>query len=172
MPTELTCSLLQTPSFLQDTIVYLAPFSDEYVYIVHHVGTALFLLASLHSQVGGSACLFGLLIGEVTNPFFHVYNCLDGLREWHPSADSLFRYWAPVFTAFFLIVRTVLAPPTSFWWCSKVAAMDAPLLHRSIWIFASVGIMSVSQLFSYSFAKDTYKLLSSPSTANLAKKTA
>jgi hypothetical protein len=41
--------------------------------------------------------------------------------------------------------------------------MDVPLLHRSIWIIASIGITAVSQPFTYGFVKDTYELLTSPS---------
>jgi hypothetical protein len=40
--------------------------------------------------------------------------------------------------------------------------MDVPLLHRTIWILASIGICAVSQPFTYGFVKDTYQLLTSP----------
>ena len=133
------------------------------VFVVHHVGTALFLIASLHLQRASTACLFGLFIGELTNPLFHIWNILDGLRPWHPFADQMFRWWAPLFTIVFLAVRTVAGPISSWWWCNKVAVMDAPVLHKAIWIAASVGIMLVSQFFSVDFVKHTYNLLKSPS---------
>lgn len=37
-----------------------------------------------------------------------------------------------------------------------------PILHRSVWIIASIGITAVSQPFTYGFVKDTYELLTSP----------
>lgn len=148
--------------FIADFIVYLAPFEPDPVFIVHHVASAAFLLASLHLNRGGSACVIGLLLGEVTSPFYHVYNCLNGLRTWHPTAENIFRWWAPLFTAFFALVRTGCGPVASYWWCNKVAVMDVPLLHRTIWIIASIGICAVSQPFTYGFVKDTYQLLMSP----------
>ena len=49
---------------LQDTLVYLIPFTPtEVVYIAHHAITVLFLAASLHLQKGAHAVLFGLWIG-------------------------------------------------------------------------------------------------------------
>jgi hypothetical protein len=71
-------------------------------------------------------------------------------------------WWAPLFTAFFALVRSVCGPVASYWWCGKVAAMDVPILHRTIWIIASIGICAVSQPFTYGFVKDTYQLLTSP----------
>lgn len=142
--------------------MYLAPFDHDLAFLAHHAITIAFLLASLHLNLGGSACVIGLLLGEITSPFYHVYNCLNGLRTWHPTAENMFRWWAPLFTAVFALVRTGCGPIASFWWCNKVLVMDVPLLHKSIWIICSIGICAVSQLFTYGFVKDTYQLLTSP----------
>ena len=68
-----------------------------------------------------------------------------------------------MFTIIFTAVRTIAAFPCMFWWCGKVAVMDAPLLHRCIWVAASVGVTLVSQPFTIGFVKDTHVLLTTPS---------
>ena len=145
---------------MQDTFVYLIPFSPrQVVFILHHVVTALFILASLHTQSGGAAVLLGLFLGEVTNPLYHLYNVLGTLRHTHPPAAIAHRLITPLFTTFFVIVRSILGPPILIWWCSKVLVLDVPLTHRCIWMVASVGITLVSQKFSYRFIKETYDVL-------------
>lgn len=140
--------------------MYLIPFSPkEVLFILHHVVTALFILASLHTQSGGAAVLLGLFLGEVTNPLYHLYNVLGTLRPTYPPAAVAHRLVTPLFTTFFVIVRSILGPPILIWWCSKVIVLDVPLMHRCIWMVASVGITLISQKFSYRFIKETYSVL-------------
>jgi hypothetical protein len=105
----------------------------------------------------------------VTNPAFHAYNILNGLRAHRPWAHRGFLRVAPAFTAFFVAVRSLAGPAVSVWWCTKVACMDVPLAHRACWIFVSVAITAVSQPFALGFVRDTRALLAAEAAARAAE---
>lgn len=140
--------------FIADTFAYLLPYDRDIPFLAHHAISAAFLGAALGLRQAGAATLFGMWIGEVTNPFFHFYNGLDLLRRTNARAAALFPLWGVPFCIVFISVRTLAGPLISYWWCPKVWALPAPAWARVLWVLTSVGITLVSQTFSLQFVRD------------------
>lgn len=93
--------------------------------------------------------------GEFTNPLFHIFLTLQLFAPSSKAAAVAYRYWALAFTAIFLLVRSVLAPPAAIWFTWRAMAASAPLPHRLIQAVTALGIMVVSQLFAADFVRTT-----------------
>jgi hypothetical protein len=103
-------SLSSHPSFL----------TADYVFMVHHSISAVYLVGCLLTRHGAIGCILMFFLGEVTSPVFNVFNISKELRHQSKAAYQVFRLTSPLFTVAFVGVRSVVAPPVVGWFVYSV----------------------------------------------------
>lgn len=101
---------------LADFFFYLVPFApDDYVFMVHHSISAVYLVGCLLTGHGAISCILMFFLGEVTSPVFNTFSISKELRHHSKVAFKIFTYTSPLFTVLFVGVRSVIAPPIVSW---------------------------------------------------------
>ncbi|KAL4450547.1 hypothetical protein ABPG77_000903 [Micractinium sp. CCAP 211/92] len=99
-----------------DFFFYLLPFDPtDYVFMVHHTLSAIYLVGCLLTGHGAISCILMFFMGEVTSPVFNTFSISKELRHHSKVAFKIFTYTSPLFTVLFVGVRSVIAPPIISW---------------------------------------------------------
>eukprot|EP00887_Chlorella_sp_A99_P004091 scaffold23.g4091.t1 len=99
-----------------DMLFYLLPFTPgDYLYIVHHFITGIYIVGTLLTGRGGISFILMAFVGEVTSPILNTFSISRELRHRSKAAARVFRFASPAFTITYVLVRSVLAPPLVVW---------------------------------------------------------
>ena len=104
---------------LVDT-AYAAAFTDDYIIMAHHAVAATYVTIVLALGVGGISAVLTFFLGELTTPLLNVFSVTKELKGERAWAAKVFEAVSPVFTAFFLLVRSIVGPPIMAWFVRQM----------------------------------------------------
>mmetsp|Transcript_46481 Transcript_46481/g.149120 ORF Transcript_46481/g.149120 Transcript_46481/m.149120 type:complete len:234 (-) Transcript_46481:73-774(-) len=100
---------ISTGYMLSDSF-YMIFFDPDLLFILHHIITIVYMTWCISIGQGALSCLLLMFMGEITSPFQNVWLLARDLRFDYPLARVVFRALTPLYTVFFVVVRTFVGP--------------------------------------------------------------
>ena len=128
---------------------------NDIFFVAHHALAGLYIWASLRLGVGGISAIFVFFMGEITSPLFNVFNVAKELKDEHALASKILLLVSPVFTFFFVIVRSIISPVLITFFLKKLLfeSDGIPVLYRVFMASLVTLGMIGSQVWSYKLIK-------------------
>lgn len=151
-PSQVLLAQFSLAYLLADYVLYILPVTPgDMIFTVHHAISAVYLVSSMKVEHGLISGILMFYMGEITSPLLNVFTVSRELRHRSTIAARVFKYTGPAFTAAFLLVRSVIAPPLVAWfvWTLWFRATLIPLSYRvPMGLCVSLGILG-SQAWSF-----------------------
>ncbi|GAB4813907.1 hypothetical protein N2152v2_000953 [Parachlorella kessleri] len=113
---------------------YLMLFTPtDLLFIVHHTISSFYIVGCLKHGHSAISCILMFWMGEITSPLLNAFTFSRELRHVSKAAQKVFALVSPLFTAVYILVRSIVAPPLVVWFVYSLwfRASAIPLAWRA-----------------------------------------